>query len=151
MHIRSVRAELASCPFDAPRVRPFSNGTRLIFIRNVLLVAVETEEGPTGYGEGQASWATKRLVEEAIAERLFGRQFSSVEDIESLWNDVVLVGFEGRQDRQLTVAMGGVDVALYDILGKAEGKPIYELLGGKARETVRRANPNLCTEIMERK
>lgn len=68
MRIRSVRAELASCPFHEPLARPFWNGVRLIHKRDMLLITVETEEGITGHGEGEANWAAKQIVEGPIAQ-----------------------------------------------------------------------------------
>ena len=58
-------------------------------------------------------------------------------EIERLWQDMFrLIGFHGWAGAELR-AISAIDIALWDIYGKAAGQPIYQLLGGKSRERVR--------------
>ena len=103
-----------------------------------VFVKVETDEGVTGWGEcgtqargtGPAMVAAVRLV----AEDLLGENPA---DIERLWHKVYrrfsYLGSRGFG----TSLVAGFDVALWDIKGKATGRPVYDLLGGRFRDPVR--------------
>src|SRR5579863_6978891 len=95
-----------------------------IFNQSYVVVTVETDAGITGIGEG----GSKDLLG-PCASRLIGRdpQF-----IEHLWQDMNRSYFYPA-GRERTDAIGAVDLALWDIKGKALGVPVHELLGGKVR------------------
>ncbi len=57
--------------------------------------------------------------------------------IESLWRKVYGSGYSQRPDPSLMGVLSGIEIALWDILGKATGKPVYELLGGRVHERLR--------------
>ena len=57
--------------------------------------------------------------------------------IESLWRKVYSSGYSQRPDPSLMGVLSGIEIALWDILGKAIGKPVYELLGGRVHERLR--------------
>lgn len=99
-----------------------------------LLVKVETDAGIHGWGESGLS-SRERAVAGAIehyAEFLIGRDPTRVA---SLWQEMYRSQyFEGG--RVLTAAISAIDIALYDIKGKALGVPVYELLGGRQRDVV---------------
>ena len=103
-------------------------------IKNMFLVKVETDEGIYGMGEGGLSTrdlAMKGAVEH-YREWLIGRDPMRRE---ALWQEMYRSQyFEGG--RALTAAIGAIDIALYDIAGKALGVPVYELLGGRNRDYV---------------
>ena len=102
--------------------------------RNFLFVVVATDEGIYGVGE---SGLTSR--EEAVIGAI--NHFKEVlvgEDpfrIEHLWQVMFRGGFFPAQ-RVLSSAISAIDIALWDIKGKALGVPIYELLGGRVRDKV---------------
>ena len=103
--------------------------------RNQMLVKVETDRrGVFGWGESGLS-GREQAVAGAVAhlrEWLIGRDPMKRG---ALWQEVYRSQyFEG--DRVLLAAMSAIDIALYDLVGKAEGVPTYELLGGKHRDTV---------------
>jgi galactonate dehydratase len=59
-------------------------------------------------------------------------------NIESLWERIRTMGiFAGAQAGQYITALSGVEIALWDLAGKALGLPVYQLLGGKMRERIR--------------
>jgi galactonate dehydratase len=102
---------------------------------NFVFVKLFTNQGITGLGEG--TLATKcRTVATAIEEHrryLVGRDPT---EIERHWQGM----FRGPRYRGgpvLMSALSAVEIALWDILGKALNQPIYQLLGGKARDRVR--------------
>ena len=102
--------------------------------RNYLIVKVETDEGI--YGLGEAGITGKELaVAGAIQhfdEQLRGEDPSRIEHI---WQRLFRGNFfKGGQI--LTAAISAVDLALWDIKGKALGRPVWDLLGGKCREKV---------------
>lgn len=93
--------------------------------REVVLVRVETDVGITGWGElpyypDQAQMALETVIE----PNLVGRP---VWDIEPF----VEAAAPGEYQRRYHLFVGGVEMALWDALGKEAGKPVYELLGGK--------------------
>ena len=98
------------------------------------LVKVETDEGISGWG-GSGLSTRELAVEGAVKhyrEFLIGRDPMRVG---ALWQEMYRSQyFEGG--RVLTAAISAIDIALYDIKGKALGVPVYELLGGKHREFV---------------
>ncbi|MCB1124114.1 MAG: hypothetical protein KJT03_21365, partial [Verrucomicrobiae bacterium] len=102
---------------------------------NFVFVKLFTNQGITGLGEG--TMTGKGLsVEAAIQEHKRFLLGQDPTNIEWLWQGM----FRGPRYRGgaiMTSALSAVEIALWDILGKALGQPIWKLLGGKARDKVR--------------
>ncbi|MEZ4709859.1 MAG: mandelate racemase/muconate lactonizing enzyme family protein [Caldilineaceae bacterium] len=102
--------------------------------RNQCVVKVETDEGIYGWGESGLS-GRELAVAGAVQhyrEFLIGRDPMRMG---ALWQEMYRSQyFEGG--RVLTAAISAIDIALYDIAGKALGVPVYQLLGGKQRDSV---------------
>ena len=102
--------------------------------RNQLFLKIETDEGIYGLGESGLSGREKAVMGaiDHFASILVGRDPFSCG---ALWQELYRSQyFEGG--RVLTAAISAVDIALHDIKGKALGVPVYELLGGKQRDSV---------------
>ena len=103
-------------------------------IRNQLLVKVVTEDGIVGWGESGLSSreASVAATIDHFAAFLVGRDSRHIGRI---WQECYRSQyFEGG--RVLTAAISAIDIALYDILGKRLGVPVYQLLGGKQRDVI---------------
>src|SRR5918996_4420616 len=102
--------------------------------RNQLLVKVETDEGIHGWGE--AGLSSRELAVEGAVRHY--REFLIGSDPMQrgrIWQELYRSQyFEGG--RVLTAAISAIDIALYDLTGKALGVPVYQLLGGKQRDLV---------------
>ena len=102
--------------------------------RNQMVIKVETDEGIFGLGEAGLS-GRELAVAGAVAhyrEFLIGRDPMRAG---ALWQEMYRSQyFEGG--RVLTAAISAIDMALYDIKGKALGVPVYQLLGGKQRDYI---------------
>src|SRR5579859_1978262 len=108
-----------------------------------LLIRIETDEGIYGWGEVDSSPEVARAVVEAPTSHGIAHGLRSILlgldpfDIDQLWELMYRKTiYYGRQAVVLH-AMSGVDMALWDILGKATGKPVHKLLGGSYREQAR--------------
>ena len=100
-----------------------------------LFLKIETDEGIVGWGEpvieGKAS-TVKAAVDEMM-EYLIGKDPMNIEDH---WNVLYRGGFY-RGGPILMSAIAGIDQALWDIKGKFYNAPIHQLIGGKARDTMK--------------
>lgn len=119
------RALAAPPPMKITRVRfylnPHSNN---LFNQSSHIVTIETDQGITGVGEG----GSKDTVEQCAA-MLIGEDPSR---IDHLWQ-MMFRGYFYPAGREKLDALGALDLALWDIKGKALGVPVYELLGGLSR------------------
>ena len=120
--------------------------------RNWLFVKIFTDEGVYGVGEA-SGWP--RVVETAIrdlSEILVGEDPMQ---IERLWQKmfIAMMG-HGMTGIVGGGALTGIEMALWDIKGKALGVPVYSLLGGKIRDSIRcyahASTPDRALELMER-
>ena len=91
------------------------------------IVTVETDAGITGIGEG----GSKDMLQQCAA-MLIGEDPSR---IDHLWQ-MLYRGFFYPPGREKLHALGALDLALWDIKGKALGVPVYELLGGQSRDYI---------------
>ena len=100
---------------------------------NLIWVRVHTDEGLTGLGE---TWFGADAVEADIHGRIAPLLLNRDPDPATLWSVMrPYVGFAGTGAEMR--ACSALDVALWDLKGQAEGKPIHELLGGAVRESIR--------------
>ena len=97
------------------------------FNQSDMVVTVETDSGLTGIGEGGAKDTLTQC-----AERLIGR---NPFDTERCWQDMYHAWFY-PPGREKAHALGALDLALWDLKGKALGAPVYDLLGGAARNHI---------------
>ena len=135
MRITDVQGYALSSPIEPVQERPFYGGRRRLLKRDVVLVTVETADGERGaatagatssamreYFEGDSQGTFADVVEHAVAPALEGERIETVADAHDRIDGTDL------SERLRTKAVSAVDVALYDILGKRAGAPVYELL-----------------------
>ena len=106
--------------------------------RYFLFVKLATNTGVTGIGEVYtASFGPRAVV--AMVEDVFEHHVQNTDPfrIETLWRNVYGRGYSQRPDISLIGVLSGIEMALWDIVGKAVGKPVYDLLGGKVHERLR--------------
>ncbi len=132
LRIREVRAFPISHPVAPEHAVTLGVGRQVK--RDAVLVRVETESGLRGWGEahhGRAPGAVARLVETTLSQLVTGMD---AHDVNGVWKRVY--------DRQLAshglgaaacIALSGLDMALWDIRGRALNLPLYRLLGGASR------------------
>jgi galactonate dehydratase len=102
---------------------------------SIVLVEVRTDAGITGVGEALARFSPKAyadLIETPLKPRLVG---GNPTDIMAHWR-TMRRALSGRSGGMLFEAIAGVDIALWDILGKIAGLPVHRLLGGVGRTEV---------------
>jgi L-alanine-DL-glutamate epimerase-like enolase superfamily enzyme len=99
-----------------------------------LWVRIHTDEGLVGLGETYPHPASEQaVVLERFAPKMIGRDPLA---IEKLWADLFLeVSYSGWAGAEIR-ALSAVDLALWDLAGKAAGVPVYRLLGGPCRESI---------------
>jgi D-galactarolactone cycloisomerase len=129
--IRTIRLRASL----APERQVYSRSGRRTY-RSALLIQVETDEGITGFGSCSGNGAILEvMIERVLKPLLVGK---SPLDIEELWETSYFsaVAKELGSRGLGVVALSGVDIALWDILGKAKDEPIFKLLGGAARDKI---------------
>ena len=100
-----------------------------------LFLKIETDEGVSGWGEPviEGKAATVKTAVDELMENLIGKDPMNIEDH---WNVMYRTGFY-RGGPILMSAISGIDQALWDIKGKFFNTPVYQLMGGKARDTIK--------------
>jgi galactonate dehydratase len=104
--------------FRPPNLNPLFNQSNMV-------VTVETDIGITGIGEGGAKDTLEQCAGTLIGKNPFR--------IEAIWQEAYIAWFY-PPGREKTHALGALDLALWDIKGKALKLPVHELLGGSARD-----------------
>ena len=123
-------------PYRRPKLKITDVRTAQVMGHGLQLhVRIYTDQGIYGHGEG-----TDAVQGGAPLVRMF-RRFLMGQDplnVEALWERIRTAGiFAGAQGGQHTAALSAVEIALWDLAGKALGVPVYQLLGGKVRDRVR--------------
>lgn len=132
MKITNIRTKLLHTPVENALI----NQTKSRAYMEIVLVEIETDAGLTGYGysytDGFGGHAIKKLIDTDIRALIIGKDPTNVKAISAflLW-ELRQAGSAG-----ITVlGVAGIDLALWDILSKAFGRPVCDILG-KYREKV---------------
>jgi galactonate dehydratase len=132
LRIAAVRTYPLTVPIgDLQRTSQGSFGTI-----SILVVVVETDAGIVGIGESLARFGPKayaELVDGLLAPKIIGMDPFAVDGV---WQKLFR-SFSGRSGGMLIEAIAAIDTALWDIMGKATGRPVYELLGHMGRDSIR--------------
>lgn len=142
MKIRDVEILILEAPggYAAPKGAEEAYG-----IKHLAVVRVTTDTGITGYADIETQPHVARAIVEAPSEGVTpgfqGLKHALIgEDpfeVERLWHKMYMASvYYGRRGAAIQV-MSGIDIALWDIMGKAIQKPVYKLLGGAYRDKVR--------------
>ncbi len=111
---------------------PHKGGTYWIFLK------LTTDNGISGYGEVYgvpfAPSIVCRMIEDAVEHFVAGR---SPFEIENIWRLLYSRAFTQRPDVSMGGVISGIEIACWDIIGKALDQPIYNLMGGKVHERLR--------------
>jgi len=132
----SAAVQEASSPYRRPKLKITEIRTAEVRVHGYQVhIRVYTDQGIVGQGETtDASQGNVPLIQ-SFARLLVGQDPLN---IEAAFERIRTSGvFAGAQAGQYVTALTGVEIALWDIAGKALGLPIYQLLGGKVRDRVR--------------
>ncbi|MFN0123436.1 MAG: mandelate racemase/muconate lactonizing enzyme family protein [Blastocatellia bacterium] len=113
-----------------------------------VFVRVETADGFVGWGEG-TNFPGVQPIATAIENLRPVIMGQSAWDIERLWNKMYRALYYNGMGGVILAAISAIDIALYDIVGKKLGVPVYKLLGGQVQEKLR-VYANGWTEGIER-
>jgi L-alanine-DL-glutamate epimerase-like enolase superfamily enzyme len=118
-----LEAALPKAKITRVRIYEPPNVNRL-FNQSDMLITVETDIGITGIGEGGAKDTLEQCAGNLIGQNPF--------QIERLWHEMYISWFY-PPGREKIHAQGAMDLALWDIKGKALGLPVHQILGGSLR------------------
>ncbi len=133
MKVTAVRVDTLELAFD----EPFVIASSALAFSPCDLVTVETDEGVTGYGEacpayeftGDTLWTVEDVIGEYLGPATVGRDPFHIEEIVRVWErELWTVGNQA--------ARAGLEMALWDLQGKALGRPLTDLIGGRTRDAL---------------
>ena len=134
MKITNVKAIV----LKLPEISSAADGTQ-----DDLIIIVETDEGITGYGEVDTAPIVGKAIVDAymshgtcygLREVVVG---SDPFDHEQIWNNMWAKTYYYGRSGPVVHVMSGIDMAIWDIMGKATGKPVHKLLGGSYVDKIR--------------
>ena len=133
-----------------PEISSAADGTQ-----DDLIIIVETDEGITGYGEVDTAPGVGKAIVDAymshgtcygLREVVIG---SDPFDYEQIWNEMWAKTYYYGRSGPVMHVMSGIDMAIWDIMGKATGKPVHKLFGGSYTDKVRAYASALMPEKKE--
>src|SRR3954451_17138321 len=154
--VASVRAIVVSIPRDVPYLGPLGAGetvnARGYFVRRSnrtiypttdrsVVLRIDAEDGSVGWGETYgivAPAAIVAIVDDVLAPLLVGRTVDDGAAVAAIWDELyALMRVRGHWSGFFTDALAAVDIALWDLAGKAAGRSVSELLGGVRQPRIR--------------
>ena len=137
----SERAEEASRPptIDVGDYHVNRSTSTTIYSRHheTTVIRIETDNGIVGWGEAQSPVSpntTATIVRELVRPLVMG---CDPFDIEAIWTrNYGAMRERGHPTGFYIDAIGGTDIALWDVVGKAVGKPVHKIAGGRYREEI---------------
>jgi len=130
MKITAIRAT----PVNIPMEVPFYWSVGLYPGTSKAIIEVETDEGIIGIGEAP-SWDCADVINKDMAPRLIGHDPLDITGCEMKCVPEWVV-VQNTDDASVVKAFGGIEIALWDIRGKAWNLPLYKLLGGAVRKEI---------------
>jgi glucarate dehydratase len=130
MKIRRITATPINLPLEAPYIWAFGELPGF----SVTIVEVETEDGLVGLGEAP-SWLAASIIRDQIAAALIGHDAFDIAGAEYRCLPF-FTGVQSINDAARITAFGAVEMALWDLRGKAWQQPLYRLLGGAVRKEI---------------
>ena len=126
---------IKTTPLALPFKEPYHWAGRVDLGAAVVLVQVETDEGLSGVGESTAGFPAEGVVNllQGVAPLFIGEP---VFDIERLFTRARCLSSFSHTPWFANLVLAGLEMALWDIMGQAAGRPVYQLLGGAARSEV---------------
>ena len=133
MKVTAVSVETLELAYE----KPFVIASSALAAGPCDLVRVQTDEGLTGYGEacpayeftGDTLWTVDDVIGEYLGPVTVGRDSGHVEEIVDAWErELWTVGNQA--------ARGALEMALWDLQGKALGRPVADLIGGRTRDAL---------------
>ena len=131
MKITAVEAYLLSYPFPEPLRLAYHGGERTIVKRDAMLVRIVSDNGLIGYAPGPASVQAKHIIDRLIAPFLVGHLLADPDALRVLFQQ------GPGADAEVSKVYSAVEIALYDLAGKAVNQPVSELIGGRVRDRIR--------------
>jgi muconate cycloisomerase len=135
MRIISVETK----PLRIPYNKPFHWAQGVIEAAEVILVSVHTDEGITGYGESVSSAsaaAVQSFLHEAGALCIGRSPFEITALLRKAYQHLFAARGNCSAPRFGALVLAGLDMALWDVAGKATGRAVHELLGGAVRDRI---------------
>lgn len=102
-----------------------------------IAVRIDTDVGFSGWGYGGGGVAAVEVVNLHLREELIGRDLNEISDIARLWDAQYKASLPYGRSGIAVMAISGVDLALWDVLGRAEQQRVCDLLGGQQRDKLR--------------
>ncbi|MGH8290315.1 MAG: mandelate racemase/muconate lactonizing enzyme family protein [Steroidobacteraceae bacterium] len=126
MKLKDIRTFVVANP------PPHNGGRYFVFVK------LSTADGICGVGEAYGVPFHPHHVARLL-EDVFGRYLESEDphDIERIWRRVYSSGYSQHPDLALMGVLSALEMACWDIIGKAAGQPVYKLLGGRVHERLR--------------
>jgi D-galactarolactone cycloisomerase len=130
MKITRIEPIFLEIPYEHGAPKPASHAMGAWDMQPMLLLRVETDAGITGWGEAFSHASTPvtiSAIAEIVAKLAIGRDPT---DIAALMGDLTRRTQSMARAGPVQFALSGLDIALWDIVGKARGRPVWQLLGG---------------------
>jgi len=123
---------IEAIPVRVPRPQPFKSSLGIHQVSENAIVQIHTDQGLIGLGEASSIWdrqgrGESDAINDLLAEQLVGCDPFRIRDIADRMDQVLHRSFPAK---------AGIEMALYDLVGKAYGVPVYQLLGGLVRDRV---------------
>jgi L-alanine-DL-glutamate epimerase-like enolase superfamily enzyme len=97
------------------------------------VAVVETDGGLRGIGVGGGGKAGLHIIDSVLKEVVVGQD---PRDVEAIWQAMYRATMAFGRKGLPVMTLSGIDLAIWDLIGKAEGKPVYELLGGLRHDRI---------------